>query len=160
MTNRSVFDRGVLLRSLSCAFGVSGDEGEVMQILEQVLQERFSGLKDRFGNRVFSKSSGGGGPHVLIAAHADEVGFMVQAIHPQGVLSIVPVGSYEKVMPLKLLPTFLLRALSADDIEESEKLGALELTEEDLALCTFVCPAKIDHGVHLRRILSTIQKEG
>ena len=74
--------------------------------------------------------------------------------------AIVPVGSYEKIMPLDILPTILLRALAADDIEEAEKLGALELTEEDLALCTFVCPAKIDHGINLRRVLSTIQKEG
>ncbi len=74
--------------------------------------------------------------------------------------AIVPVGSYEKVMPLDILPTFLLRALAMDDIEESESLGALELDEEDLALCTFVCPSKINHGENLRRVLTLIEKEG
>ncbi len=74
--------------------------------------------------------------------------------------AIVPIGSYEKVMPLDILPTFLLRALAMGDIEESENLGALELDEEDLALCTFVCPSKIDHGKNLRRVLNLIEKEG
>ncbi|NOX17556.1 MAG: Na(+)-translocating NADH-quinone reductase subunit A [Chlorobi bacterium] len=74
--------------------------------------------------------------------------------------AIVPVESYEQVMPLDILPTFLLRALAVDDIEDSEKLGALELEEEDLALCTFVCPAKIDHMENLRRNLNLIEKEG
>ena len=74
--------------------------------------------------------------------------------------AIVPVGSYEKVMPLDILPAYLLRALAVDDVEEAEKLGCLELVEEDLALCTFVCPSKIDHAVNLRRNLTLIEKEG
>lgn len=73
--------------------------------------------------------------------------------------AIVPVGVYEQVMPLDLLPTYLLRALAVADIEEAEKLGCLELEEEDLALCTFVCPSKIDHGANLRRVLNLIVKE-
>lgn len=77
-----------------------------------------------------------------------------------GLRAIVPIGSYEKVMPLDILPTFLLRALMVDDIEEAEKLGCLELDEEDLALCTFVCPSKIDYGPVLRRNLTLIEKEG
>ncbi len=74
--------------------------------------------------------------------------------------AIVPVGCYEKVMPLDIEPTFLLRSLAVDDVEEAENLGCLELDEEDLALCTFVCPAKIDHGLNLRRNLTVIEKEG
>lgn len=74
--------------------------------------------------------------------------------------AIVPSGSYEQVMPLDILPTFLLRALAVDDVEEAEKLGCLELDEEDLALCTYVCPSKIDHGINLRRNLTLIDKEG
>ena len=81
--------------------------------------------------------------------------------NPSGSLrAIVPVGSYEKVMPLDILPTYLLRALAVDDVEEAEQLGCLELVEEDLALCTFVCPSKIDHAVNLRRNLTLIEKEG
>jgi Na+-transporting NADH:ubiquinone oxidoreductase subunit A len=74
--------------------------------------------------------------------------------------AIVPIGAYEKVMPLDIMATYLLRALAVDDVEEAEKLGCLELDEEDLALCTFVCPSKIDHGFELRRNLTVIEKEG
>ena len=63
-------------------------------------------------------------------------------------------------MPLDLIPTYLLRSLAVDDVEESEKLGCLELDEEDLALCTYVCPSKNDHGTALRRNLTLIEKEG
>jgi Na+-transporting NADH:ubiquinone oxidoreductase subunit A len=77
-----------------------------------------------------------------------------------GKRTIVPVGSYEKVVPLDILPTFLLRALAAGDLDEAENLGCLELVEEDLALCTFACPSKIEHGHHLRRVLDKIEKEG
>ncbi|MBN1142181.1 MAG: Na(+)-translocating NADH-quinone reductase subunit A, partial [Deltaproteobacteria bacterium] len=68
--------------------------------------------------------------------------------------AIFPVGSYEKVMPLDILATYLLRALAVGDIEESEALGCLELDEEDLALCTYVCPSKVDHGANLRTVLT------
>jgi len=74
--------------------------------------------------------------------------------------AIVPIGSYEKVMPLDIHPTFLIRALCVNDLEEAEKLGCLELDEEDLALCTFVCPSKNDYGPILRRNLTLIEKEG
>lgn len=77
-----------------------------------------------------------------------------------GKRAIVPIGSYEAVMPLDILPTYLLRALAVDDIEEAEKLGVLELDEEDLALCTFVCPSKLEFGPMLRENLTIIEKEG
>ena len=77
-----------------------------------------------------------------------------------GPRAIVPIGAYEKVMPLDILPTFLLRALEVDDVEQAEALGCLELDEDDLALCTFVCPGKADFGVMLRRNLTIIEKEG
>lgn len=74
--------------------------------------------------------------------------------------AIVPIGNYEKVMPLDILPTFLLKSLAINDVEEAEKLGCLELDEEDLALCTLVCSSKIDHGLNLRKTLNIIEKEG
>lgn len=76
-----------------------------------------------------------------------------------GPRAMVPIGSYERVMPLDVMPTFLLRALITGDIERAEELGALELDEEDLALCTFVCPGKFEYGPLLRRALERIEKE-
>lgn len=74
--------------------------------------------------------------------------------------AIVPIGMYERVMPMDIQPTYLLRSLVARDIDRAEQLGALELEEEDLALCAFVCPGKIDYGPILRENLTTIEKEG
>ena len=77
-----------------------------------------------------------------------------------GKRAIVPIGVYEKVMPLDIIPTYFLRSLVVNDIEDLEKLGILELDEEDLALCTFVCQSKLDYGPMLRKNLTTIEKEG
>ena len=74
--------------------------------------------------------------------------------------SMVPIGMYEKVMPLDILPTFLLRALIVGDTDQATALGALELDEEDLALCTFVCPGKTDYGPILRDVLTKIERDG
>lgn len=74
--------------------------------------------------------------------------------------AMVPIGMYEKVMPMDILPTFLLRALVMGDIERAEALGVLELDEEDLALCTFVDPGKVEYGPLLRGVLTSIQEDG
>jgi Na+-transporting NADH:ubiquinone oxidoreductase subunit A len=74
--------------------------------------------------------------------------------------AIVPIGVYEKVFPLDMVPTFLLRSLAVHDVEMAEEFGCLELDEEDLALCSFVCPGKAEYGHHLRQVLTTIEKEG
>lgn len=74
--------------------------------------------------------------------------------------AMVPLGQYETVMPLDILPTQLLRSLVVGDIEMAENLGALELVEEDLALCTYVCVGKYEYGPILRDVLEQIQKEG
>ncbi|MEZ6195122.1 MAG: Na(+)-translocating NADH-quinone reductase subunit A [Planctomycetota bacterium] len=74
--------------------------------------------------------------------------------------AMVPIGAYESVMPLDVLPTFLLRALITMDTDRAQALGALELDEEDLGLCTFVCPGKTEYGSLLRANLNTIERDG
>ncbi len=74
--------------------------------------------------------------------------------------AMVPIGNYERVMPLDMLPTLLLRDLLSGDSDGAQTLGCLELDEEDLALCTFVCPGKYEYGPVLREVLNTIEKEG
>lgn len=73
--------------------------------------------------------------------------------------AMVPMGTFEEVMPLDILPTQLLRALLVSDLDTSMSLGCLELDEEDLALCTFACPGKYEYGPFLRQMLSTIEVE-
>ena len=74
--------------------------------------------------------------------------------------NIVPIGMYEKVVPFDLMPTQLLKSLLMRDVETAERLGCLELAEEDVALCSFVCPGKNDYGPCLRDVLTLIEKEG
>ncbi|NNG27322.1 MAG: Na(+)-translocating NADH-quinone reductase subunit A [Ignavibacteriaceae bacterium] len=74
--------------------------------------------------------------------------------------AILPSGGYEKVMPMDIESLALLRALAVNDLEDAEALGCLELDEEDLALCAFVCPSKLEFGPMLRRNLTMIEKEG
>jgi Na+-transporting NADH:ubiquinone oxidoreductase subunit A len=74
--------------------------------------------------------------------------------------AMVPVGSYEKVMPLDILPTQLLRSLIVGDTQQAQLLGCLELDEEDLALCTYACQSKYEYGPILRENLTRIEKEG
>ncbi|EWG98464.1 Na(+)-translocating NADH-quinone reductase subunit A [Halomonas sp. BC04] len=73
--------------------------------------------------------------------------------------AMVPVGVYEELMPLDILPTQLLRSLIVGDIEVAMQLGCLELDEEDLALCTYACPGKYEYGPILRDNLTMIEKE-
>jgi Na+-transporting NADH:ubiquinone oxidoreductase subunit A len=74
--------------------------------------------------------------------------------------AMVPIGTYENIMPLDILPTQLLRSLIVGDTEMAQKLGCLELDEEDLALCAYVCPGKYEYGPILRDNLTRIEKEG
>lgn len=77
-----------------------------------------------------------------------------------GERAMVPIGNYERVMPLDILATMLLRDLLAGDTDSAQLLGCLELDEEDLALCTYVCPGKYEYGPVLREVLTRIEQEG
>jgi Na+-transporting NADH:ubiquinone oxidoreductase subunit A len=74
--------------------------------------------------------------------------------------AIVPVGVYEAVMPMDILPTPLLKSLVIGDSDQAQLLGCLELDEEDVSLFTFVDPGKHDFGPVLRANLTKIEKEG
>jgi Na+-transporting NADH:ubiquinone oxidoreductase subunit A len=74
--------------------------------------------------------------------------------------AMIPIDNFEKVMPLDILPAPLLKALIVQDIETARALGCLELDEEDLALCSFVCCSKYEYGAFLRTTLDLIEKDG
>jgi Na+-transporting NADH:ubiquinone oxidoreductase subunit A len=96
---------------------------------------------------------------VVLGAWGRRRGLPLSTTTNGGPRAMVPIGAYERVVPLDIMPTFLLRALITGDVERAEELGALELDEEDLALCTFVCPGKFEYGPLLRRALERIEKE-
>ena len=83
---------------------------------------------------------------------------MTTALHG-GTRAIFPNDQFERVMPLDLMPVFLFKALEVGDIEASERLGAMELDEEDVALCTLVDFGKNDYTQTLRAMLDTMIKE-
>lgn len=72
---------------------------------------------------------------------------------------VLPLRAYERVFPFAAPPALLLRALAAGDLETAEQLGCLDLAEEDLALCSYVCPAGNDYGAMLRVVLDAIAAE-
>jgi len=74
--------------------------------------------------------------------------------------AMVSIGSFEQVMPLDVLPTPLLKAILVRDTDGARALGCLELDEEDLALCSFVCNGKYEYGPHLRKTLHEIEVNG
>ena len=74
--------------------------------------------------------------------------------------AMVSIGSFERVMPMDILPTPLLKALLVGDSESAKNLGCLELDEEDLALCSFVCNGKYEYGPFLRENLTEIEVNG
>ncbi|MCP9480966.1 Na(+)-translocating NADH-quinone reductase subunit A [Shimia sp. CNT1-13L.2] len=74
--------------------------------------------------------------------------------------AMVPLGTFEALMPQDFLPTQLVRALLVMDTDQAQLLGALELDEEDLGLIGFACPAKYEYGLALRDCLTKIEKEG
>ncbi|MBL4821065.1 MAG: Na(+)-translocating NADH-quinone reductase subunit A [Gammaproteobacteria bacterium] len=75
-------------------------------------------------------------------------------------VAMIPAGVFERVMPLDILPVPLLRSLLVKDTDSAQALGCLELAEDDLALSSFVCPAKQDYAAALRINLDQIEKEG
>jgi Na+-transporting NADH:ubiquinone oxidoreductase subunit A len=97
--------------------------------------------------------------HVVLGALAGDRKLALTTSANGSARPMVPTGAYERVMPMDILATFLLRALLTDDVERAEALGVLELDEEDLALCTFVCAGKFEYGPLLRKMLAHIEKE-
>ena len=70
--------------------------------------------------------------------------------------AFVPIEAWEKVFPMNIYINALLRSIEANDFEEMEQLGIYECDEEDVALCSFVCPSKTDVGGVIRKGLDTI----
>ena len=68
-------------------------------------------------------------------------------------------GQYESVLPMDIYPQHLMKAIITNNIEKMEGLGILELTEEDVALCEFVCISKNPVQSILRQGLETLKEQ-
>ncbi|MFI3286342.1 MAG: Na(+)-translocating NADH-quinone reductase subunit A [Rikenellaceae bacterium] len=76
-----------------------------------------------------------------------------------GVRPFIMSDIYEKYLPMDILPVYLIKAILAGDIDKMENLGIYEVVEEDLALCEFVDPSKIDMQQILRDGINLMIKE-
>ncbi|HKJ65978.1 MAG TPA: Na(+)-translocating NADH-quinone reductase subunit A [Desulfopila sp.] len=125
---------------------------------------QISALHEGSGRSFFSWARLGGDrfstkPHFTSALDRDQK-FAFNTAVWGGKRAIFPQGNYDKVMPLDIIPIALLKAIAVCDTEKSRNLGALELIEDDLALCSFVCPGKNNFAPLLRRVLTEIELEG
>jgi Na+-transporting NADH:ubiquinone oxidoreductase subunit A len=68
-------------------------------------------------------------------------------------------GLYEQYLPMDIYPVYLLKACLAGDIDKMENLGIYEVVEEDIALCEFVDPSKIEMQQVLRNGINLMIKE-
>jgi Na+-transporting NADH:ubiquinone oxidoreductase subunit A len=129
----------------------------------------------RFHNQVTVLSEGspreflswmrpGAGKYSAVRAYAGHFlqrgGFPMTTTQNGSPRAMVSIGTFERIMPLDVLPTPLLKALLVEDTDRARELGCLELDEEDLALCSFVCNGKYDYGPFLRLNLDEIEANG
>lgn len=97
---------------------------------------------------------------VFLSTYLKKPDFIFNTALWGGERAIYPLGTYDEVMPLDIIATSLLKSISKGDTEKSQALGCLELIEEDLGLCGFVCPGKNEFGEHLRNVLTAIELGG
>ncbi len=74
--------------------------------------------------------------------------------------AFVSTGEYEKLVPMDVLPVHLCKAILVEDIELMEQLGIYEVAPEDVALCSYICPSKIEFGDIIEKGIQTMEKEG
>jgi len=134
-------------------FAYLGRYHNQISVLEEGHQREFLGWAGAGGNKFSIKPS-------FVSGLSPSKQFNFTTSTEGSLRAMIPTGNYEKVMPLDILPTQLLRALITKQTDLAQQLGCLELEEEDLALCTFVDHGKVDYGPILRENLTQIDQEG
>ena len=128
------------------------------------LHDQVSVIEDSSGRSIFNWLLPGKGRFsirpVFSSAYIKNPAFPMNTSLWGGKRAIYPLGTYDEVMPLDIIATSLLKSISVCDTEKSKALGALELIEDDLGLCGFVCPGKNEFGPVLREVLTAIELGG
>ncbi|MCP3890702.1 MAG: Na(+)-translocating NADH-quinone reductase subunit A [Desulfobulbaceae bacterium] len=141
---------------------LSGREAAGFQTYLGRFHDQISVIKDSTGRSIFNwllpgKERFSSRP-VFASSYVKEILLPMSTALWGGKRAIYPLGTYDEVMPLDIIATSLLKSLAKGDTEKSKALGCLELIEEDLGLCGFVCPGKNDFGPDLREVLSAIER--
>ncbi len=149
-----ILDGTVLNGNVLAPDGCLGFRSTTVTVMPEGTNQRdlFGWALPAFGKLSFSRS--------VFGWLAPKKEYVLDARLNGGHRPIVNIGAWESVTPLDIHPSYLVRAIQANDIEEAVKLGLLEVIEEDLALCTFVDPCKIDVGSVIRAGHDLFEKEG
>ncbi|MCP4996198.1 MAG: Na(+)-translocating NADH-quinone reductase subunit A [Gammaproteobacteria bacterium] len=125
---------------------------------------QISVIEDSSGRSIFNWLLPGKGRFstrpVFASAYLKHLKFPMNTAIWGGKRAIYPLGTYDEVMPMDIIATSLLKSISHGDTEKSMALGCLELIEDDLGLCGFVCPGKNEFGPVLREVLTAIELGG
>ena len=122
-------------------------------VIDEGGQRRFLGWSQLF-SRDYSTSN------ILLKSRGQQKTFDYSSARNGRFSGMLPMRIFDGLLPMDILPSPLFRALLVMDTDRAQALGCLELSEEDLALCTFACPAKTDYGGALRANLEHIEKHG
>ena len=164
-SNLSELTAGKILENSRVISGsvLNGHTGENVMNYLGSFDNQVSILPDESNDILFNWAMPGSKLHSKLPA------FISSWIKPQsftfnvamngGNRAIVPISSYQEIMPLNILMTQLLKSLVTLDIELGEKLGVLELAPEDVALASYVCPSKYDYQSILDSNLEKMYEE-
>lgn len=131
--------------------GYLGFHHSQVTVLPEGDEEEFLGwLKPTTKKLSFHKSIG-------LFSFLNKKEFMVDTNTHGEERGFVMTGAFEKVMPMDVLPTYLFKAILANDYDEIEALGIFELLEEDVALCEFIDVSKNDLQHILREGIELIR---
>ena len=74
--------------------------------------------------------------------------------------AIIPFGRWERMLPMDIIPDFLVKSILAKDIEDMEKYGIYECDHEDFSLCAYACQSKVEVSKIVREGLELMEREG
>ena len=140
-----------------------GHESEGVMNYLGFYDSQISAIPDEVNNIFMNWLMPGSSLHsklnVFISSFIKPKNFIFNTSIGGGDRAIVPISSYEEVIPMDILVTQLLKALVVSDIDMAVDLGMLELVPEDLALCSYVCPSKYDYSSILMDNLNKLYQE-
>ncbi|NLM04772.1 MAG: M42 family metallopeptidase [Clostridiales bacterium] len=86
----------MLLKKLTTALGVSGNENEIRKLIFNEIENSVDTLKiDRMGNIIARKNHPNSPYNIIITSHMDEAGLMVKGIDDNGFIKFLPVGEID-----------------------------------------------------------------
>ncbi|MEM7108044.1 MAG: Na(+)-translocating NADH-quinone reductase subunit A, partial [Bacteroidota bacterium] len=126
-------------------------DNQVTVIPEGDYYELFGWIKPSTNKLSFQRAFG------LLSFLNPKKEFVVDTNKKGQVRAFVQTGVFEQVLPMDVLPTYLIKAILAQDFDDMEALGIYEVIEEDLALCEFVDVSKQEIQEIIREGLDLMQ---